>query len=122
MEILCGRYFDSLLHLSHGSGFSHTTKVWGRLLSFPGTLSGLMKQQACPREVRILFVKAVNATCSPENPLSLPSPSDGLTQGNRCFHITLSIVAALLYPSLKYLSRTKFLKPQEPWGDFELRR
>lgn len=77
LEILWGRYFDSLLHLSHGSEFSHTTKVEGSLLSFLGTLSGLMKQHACPGEVRVLFVKAVNTPCSPENHSHCPSPPVG---------------------------------------------
>ena len=121
LGILWGRYVESLLHFSLGSGFSHTTMVQGKLLSFLDTLSGIVKQQACPGKVRIPFVKAVNTTCSPENLLSLSFPSYGLTQRNRCFHIILSIEAHLLYSGAKYLSRTKFLKPQGPWYDFEPR-
>lgn len=75
LQILWGWYLDSLLYFRHGSGFSHTTKVQGKRLSFLDSPSGLVKPQACPRKVRVLSVKGVNSTCGPASPVSLPSPS-----------------------------------------------
>lgn len=66
LEILCCLYFDSSSSQSRFRLFTHHQGL-GQASAF-GTLSGLMKQQAWPQRGQDSFVKAMNATCSPENP------------------------------------------------------